>query len=651
MRTLVLALTVTLLTPWTVTACADLAASQQDGRFQVAGEHFRLVVDAAKGGQLVGLEQFDGSAWNPVIDGPMQSFPAICLQSAGREYLLANAPSAGFQQVEVTPQRVRFQTTARPRAADGTAGPWSVSLGYEIYAEGAVFVDLECVADAPVAELDRASVSFTVSPRALGAAKYRQEIFRGKTSAMPSARVALGVNPSRSFTNEIQILVEDNHPMAGKTAFDAQKGRFTWFLADGTGSSPAPKRYTNRLALALGAAATGKPRSNLIGQRVYHWINFIDRTAKADWFPTNEQIDRMAAHGATMLVLHQDWMLQSGRNGLPHADYTVARHEPSLHRTIEHAHSRNMRVGLYRRGIERYSLDLPIVGKCLRRDWDGFYVDWHSPHAIAQHEHDHSAETALGDKHYSADGGYLPARDYFLFTKRLRAIVGAKGFLIGHQGFGNAGLLPNLAFDAYLPGESSSDHRMFSDLDDAVFRGMMAGGTCMPWPLDSPVFSSPEGIAKMAAWGFYPHVGLGLQRKADSTAFTLNPDDRVNQFALPYWRLLSKIDVEQASVFNLPSQNRVAATCSNPAFYCIVYKQPVGDDAQFLAIVANLGKQTADTTVSLMPDVLGMKGAYRVERIVADTDTATVEGTTTEKLPTSRLPAWGIEGFRLRKQP
>lgn len=38
----------------------------------------------------------------------------------------------------------------------------------------------------------------------------------------------------------------------------------------------------------------------------------------------------------------------------------------------------------------------------------------------------------------------------------------------------------------------------------------------------------------MAVWGFYPHVGLGLQRERDSVLFTQDPDDKVNRFLLPY---------------------------------------------------------------------------------------------------------------------
>ena len=119
---------------------------------------------------------------------------------------------------------------------------------------------------------------------------------------------------------------------------------------------------------------------------------------------------------------------------------------------------------------------------------------------------------------------------------------------------GNAGIMPNLLFDAYLPGEAASDRAMFSDRDSAAFAGMLGGGPCMPWPLDSPQFTSPQGVARMAAWGFYPHVGLGLKRRADGVVFPLDPDHPTNGFALPYWNVLSAIDVESSRVFNLPSQ-------------------------------------------------------------------------------------------------
>ncbi|NUQ64660.1 MAG: hypothetical protein HUU20_19535 [Pirellulales bacterium] len=645
-RTLASAAALFALALFSQASSAELAATQDAGRLTLSGGHFRLTIDTAKGGEITAVELFDGSQWNRVVGGDGQTCPRVAIRDGSREYLLAADAEAKLESVETGPEVTRWRTTGRPRAADGSPAPWTVSLACEAYAEGALFVDLEYHLEKE-STLAGASVALPIDPSILGAAKYRQETFRYKIPALPSARAAFGINPLRSYTNEIQAILEYNRPMAGKTAFAEEKGRFTWTLADGqTGLQPS-FRYQNRLSFGFGSGVCGKPRTNVIGQRVYHWINFLDLKQRPAWYPSNEQIDKMAGYGGTMLILHQHWMLEGGSNGNPHAVYQVARDDASLRRMVDHAHRKGMRVGLYRRGIERYSVDVPLFGKYLERNRDGFYVDWHGPHCVAIHEDRYQPNPAVNDSHYCENGSYLPAREYFLFTRRLREIVGPQGFLIGHQGVGNSGVLANLAFDGYLPGEAGSDHAMFSDMDSAVYRGMMGGGITMPWPLDSPAFSSPEGVAKMAAWGMYPHVGLGLQRRRDATLFTLDPDGEANRFALPYWRVLKSIDVNRATVYNLPSVNRIAAAFANPDFQGLVYREDREGDDAYLLVVANLGKTPARTTVTLATDVLGMSGEYQVRRIDSQTGEAAARGASSGVVETSELPSWGIEGYRL----
>ncbi|MFH1267654.1 MAG: hypothetical protein ABIK89_18215, partial [Planctomycetota bacterium] len=521
MRAVISMLVLVMGAAWVPSARAELSAVQQNGRVLIEGDHFRIHVDSAKGGQITELRLFDGTNWNRVLGGDGQVCPMVELHSGDTEYQLVHDSRARIEQFHATPELIRFQVAAVPRTADGEASPWGVRLTYEICAEGAVFVGLDYSLPEGQAELTGARLSLVLDRAATQCAKYREVVFRSIGKSFESARLALGTNPERSFTNEIQAIVERNTPMVGKSAFEHVPGRFTWSLAEGAATLRGPYQYHNRFALGLGAAATGFAKSNVVGQRVYHWINYLDRTARAEWYPTDEQIDKMAAHGGTMLILHNDWMRQGGSNGRPHADYRVVRDEGALRRTIDYAHRKGMRFGLYKRGIERYALDAAFFEEYCKRDWDGLYVDWHGPHCVAYHEHRYQPETAFADTHYSEDGSYLPAREYFFHTKKLRELVGREGFLIGHQGFGAGGLLANLAFDGYLPGEAGADHGMFSDRDNAVFLGMMGGGPCMPWTLDSPAFTQPEGVAKMAAWGFYPHVGLGLQRRKDATLFTL----------------------------------------------------------------------------------------------------------------------------------
>jgi hypothetical protein len=467
--------------------------------------------------------------------------------------------------------------------------------------------------------------------------------------------VAFGVNPARSFTNEIQATVEYKASMCGKPTFAAKNGRFTWVLADGQATIRGPFEYHNRLSLGLGAAATGKLKTNVIAQRVYHWINISrsDKTTSGkQWYPSNELIDKMAANRATMLILHNWWMAQGGNNGSPHADYRYPRDEEGLVRVIRHAHEKGMRVALYRRGIERYGASMSFFDKYLKRDWDGFYIDWAGSWCVAYHENHCKPDEVQGDTHFSSDGAYVAAREYFLHTKKLRSVVGPKGFLIAHQGLGDLGVLANLVMDAYLPGEASTDHDMFADMDNAVFKGMMGGGICMPWTVDSPKYVSPQGIARMAAWGFYPHACLAFHRPHPGRIpFPADPDDPTNAYVLPYWRVLAAVDAERCTVYNSPAVNLVAATSSNPLVSCLVYKQ-AGDrsvDDAYLVIAANLSDKPTSAKITLKPEVLGMTGSYQISRVDSQTGAISPIGVASNTLTTGELAPWQIEGLKLTK--
>ncbi len=628
-------------------ARGGLSVQRDERAVKVRGDHFVLVVDLARGGEISKLQLHDGSGWNTALTAPETTFPRLELQDKDRTYALANDAEAKLLKLSGRPEKVSIAVQGRPRTADGAAGPWQIALSYEIHPEGAVFIDLDArLEDKPFA-LSCASVSFAVSEAVRKGPKYRDRNVSIKTGGFPSARAAFGTSkhPARSFTNEIEVIVEHKKAIGGAVGFQQKDGRVTWTLGGGDAALAAPLRYQNRIALGLGAAVTGKPKSNVIGQRVYHWVNWLDTK---DWYPSNEQIDKMVARHATMLILHHEWMLQRGSNGYPHADYAVVRNHKDMVRMIDYAHRKGLRVGLYMRGVEPYALKTRFFQKYCKRNWDGIYVDWHGPGATSYHDNRYKPETPLGDTHFSKTGTHVPARAYFLFTRQLRDIVGPEGFLIGHQGSFNSGVLANLCFDAYLPGETGSDRKMLSGLDEAAYKGMLGGGVCMPWMLDLPRYRNAEGMAKMAAWGLYPHLVLGIKaRHTKGLVFGCAPDDALYDFILPYWRVLAQIDVERAAVFNTPGQNVVAATSSEPAFHSVVYK---ASKDTYLLIVANLGQKAGTAEIGLNPDVLGMTGAYQVGRIDAATGKVHPCKKSTSKITTTNLPPWGIEGYKFCKQ-
>jgi len=494
------------------------------------------------------------------------------------------------------------------RREDGEGSPWGIDLRYEIHREGAVFVDMECTLVQVPFTFAEASASFTVRPEVVAFPKYRAEQVGIQQMPLKSFRAAFGVNPAKSYTNELEVIVEDNRPLSGAVEYVSDEGHATWFLGRNGETLEPGFQYRNRFSLGLGAAVTGKPGSNVIGQRVYHVVNWLDLE---NWYPTKEHIDAMVENHATMMILHHEYMLQRGSNGYPHAEYREARDHDAMD------------------------------------NWDGIYLDWHGPFAVAWHENKYDPEPYLGDRHFSEDGLYVPARSYFLMTRRMRETVGPDGFLIGHQGSFNSGVFANLCFDAYLPGETGSDRHMFSDRDEAAYKGMLGGGVCMPWTLDLPKYRNAEGAAKMAVWGFYPHIVTGIKaRHGTEVTFPLDPDDELYRFVQPYWRLLAKIDAEKAEVFNTPSVNVAALETSNPNIEALVYRESAD---RYLIITGNLGAEPAEAVLTLNPDALGMDGAYKAQHVDAATGEESPWPYEENALRTSKLPQWGIEGYLLTR--
>lgn len=621
---------------------AGLIVEKEEASVSVRTEHFRLTLDQRHGGTLSSFQLFDGNLWNELVESPNQGIPDLVFQDGEKEFRLSLDTEAIVSEPEMTGRDVHFTVNATPRSQNGIPLPWQVLLEYTVCPEGAVFVDFVLTLPAGMSGPGDVSIQFDISNAIRQFPSFRDDNLAKQGTAFPSGRVAFGVNPERSFTNEVEVFVERKYPLAGQTEFQhVNHGCFVWHLGKGAGTVEGPIKYTNSFAIGVGAAVNSAYKSNVIGQRVFHWVNWLNLER---WYPTNEQIDKMADANATMLILHMEWMRQRGSNGKPHADYTTARDREEMKRAIAYAHEKGLRVGLYMRGIEPYALASNFFEQYCTRDMDGLYVDWNGPTATSWHETRNTPEKELGDWHYTEDGSLAPAKAYFLFTRRLREIVGPHGFLIGHQGSFNSGILANLCFDAYLPGETGSDRRMFSDIAEAGYKGMTGGSVCMPWTLDLPAYRNAEGAAKMAAWGFYPHLVMGLPSEhGEKLVFSLEADAPEYSFIRPYWRLLSRIEMAKAVVYNLPGVNRPVLSASNHAIQGVIYQV----ENTFLVIVSNLGTAPASATLELDTSVLGMAGEYNLCRIAADTGETKSAGLLHKSISTSTLLPWGLEGFLL----
>jgi hypothetical protein len=181
---------------------------------------------------------------------------------------------------------------------------------------------------------------------------------------------------------------------------------------------------------------------------------------------------------------------------------------------------------------------------------------------------------------------------------------------------------------------------------------MMGGVTCMPWTIDAAEkYTGPQGMAKMAAWGFYPHACMAFRRTSKSYLLPADPDDPANAYILPYWRVLATVDAERCTVYNSPAVNLVAATSSDPNISCLVYRQ-AGDASSgnvYLIVAANLSDKPASATIMLRPEVLEMSGSYQLSRVDSRTGAASSAGAVSNTVTTSQLAPWQIEGLKLSK--
>ena len=197
-------------------AGAEMKVSRHDAQISASGDHFRLTVDGARGGEITNLELFDGLAWNRLLGGDGQTCPQVRIQGDGGEYELSRDRAARVLEYDARPERLRFRVAAVPQGKDGRKAPWEVVLGYEVYPEGAVFVDLQYQCSQDDFSLTGAGIGFAVDRGLTKAAKYREELFTGRTVALPSARIAFGLDAQKSFTNEIQVILEAKKAMAGE---------------------------------------------------------------------------------------------------------------------------------------------------------------------------------------------------------------------------------------------------------------------------------------------------------------------------------------------------------------------------------------------------------------------------------------------------
>lgn len=589
--------------------------SNTDSVHALAAPSFRVAIDEGHGAEIVALETFDGMTWQPLIEPGDGSFPSLSVSLGGDNgKVMVQSGRAKLVNRHIGPSEAVLQFVVPLVFADESHSGLNATLLYEVFPEGGVFVRLGLIGW-PTQPIHEASVALRLGRHALDAQHYRDDqLAESKIVAVPAARVALGWSDHRSYTNEIEALVESAKPLVGSQSYTADKGNYQWLLGRWNGDPlhsdnhdtqralpdelrRAPVLYYNRLALAVTNSPYASGRSTCIGERIFHWVNFLD-LGPDQWYPTDDELNRMKRAGATMLILHHEYLNQRGSNGDPPADYAWFRDRDELVRCVRTAKSLGIRVGLYLRGIERYALDEPWWPELIDLGVNGVYIDWHGAHAIAFHESRTRADAALGDRHFSADGSVAPARDVFAYTRQLRELIGPRGFIITHLGAFNSGVLANLGVDGFTVGETASEHALFSSEEGAAYVGMMGGSVVMPWPEEAAAFNQPSAPAKMAAWGFYPHMILGMN-KSSTGLFPRDPLSERTAIVEPYWQLLGLIrNRRDLRALNTPADAVVVVETTHEAMRAIVYQEKSGD---LVMLVANLSNETAAGRVKLKP--------------------------------------------------
>ena len=609
-----------------------LKTSRSDNQIRVETGAVIFEWDLLRGGQLTGCI-FKGRREHAVLRHG-EPAPNLRIVTAGSEVSLADTAVEVDFETELT-DRVAF--TTRGRLADCL----TVEQRYEVFREGGLFCEFCLVLDDGARlELSGARMSFPFD--ILTAQQVRQNyicrdvflkqdvtcvhvlqdtrisIVRDEAidvpHLLPLYGLDLGWEESRYYSNRVDAVIEDSTSLGGGMLAplhtEARERDGAWELTWTLCRTPdtvieAPFLYRNRWALFCGAARTEAGgdvdpagRNNVLGARVCHmmypyvregndwpWCSvpmrqtFYQDAQVATENPAVERVDEAADLGANILILHQFWMVNGGSNGEPAADYRAF--DPAwLRATVARAHEHDMRVALYMRGIEQFSLYTGFFEEYLTRDLDGLYVDWSSPFTFGF--------TKGSPWHNSV-------HNWFMFSRALRQCVGEKGFLIGHTTMQNH--VSYATFDATLTGEFSVLHSGLLDRPEisTSYTGigscgvhLMAGNSP-----DRAQFSSPKAAAITAGLGYSTHPFMEPgKRFADC-----------NGYIQPLWDLWRSMGGDPVRVLNPATGASDAFTWSDDALHPVLY---VAADGTALLIVANLGEETVTGSVTVHPAEAGL---------------------------------------------
>ena len=260
---------------------------------------------------------------------------------------------------------------------------------------------------------------------------------------------------------------------------------------------------------------------------MYHYFDNLEH------YPSDEAMEAIAASGAQVLILHENWRTDVQNGGQP---YDPVR----FRKIVEQAHRHGLRVMLYIRGNEQSIVeeDGEWFSNLLQYDHDGLYMDYGGPFHWQ----------IPPDEIYQ--GGRISFRRHYFDNLNRRKIVGPNGLFYSHTGpmFSALGMTGG-TIDGYVSGEGERGLLVRSRLDHAYFSmASVCPGTM--WTAAFPEYGEPRMVPFLAATGQSPHIPQGTQFPSSSLSHPAAPGINDVNFR-PLWKLWNLMKgTENLRIFN-----------------------------------------------------------------------------------------------------
>jgi hypothetical protein len=258
--------------------------------------------------------------------------------------------------------------------------------------------------------------------------------------------------------------------------------------------------------------------------RIYHYLDMLKH------YPTDRQIEGIAAEGANLLIVHEGWRLDVKQGEFPYDHREMKRVSRSCKK-------HGLRLALYVRGNEDQILE--DSGESLRPylkyNFDGIYMDYGGAWSFITNEDE------------NAPGGRLKMRSYDLKMRRVRNFVGPEGIFISHTGsfFSAVG---QTSCDLYLGGEQEKGRLLENRSIHSYFSGLSICPSSL-WTAAFPTYRTRAMLPFLSSTAQSPFLHLGCQFPSSSLNHPHVPQ-AVN-FVRPLWRLWRLFDGQgNVSVFS-----------------------------------------------------------------------------------------------------